>query len=236
MSNTAHIKNDGVPIAQTILLPGDPLRAKFIADHYLEKPARFNQVRNMLGFTGLYRGVPVSVMGTGMGIPSMGIYSHELIHNFGVKRLIRIGTCGGVQEGLHLRDVVLAMGVSTNSAYAHQFKVPGTLAALASWPLLSAAAASAARLGMEVRVGNVLCSDVFYNADREAIDRWREVGVLAVEMESYALYLNAALARVQALSILTVSDLVSTGEETSPEERETSFRGMAELALDLAHR
>lgn len=234
MKSTAHIKPDGITIAETILLPGDPLRAKFIADNYLENVVQFNTVRNMFGYTGTYNGKEVSVMGTGMGIPSMGIYSYELIHFFGVKNLIRIGSCGALQDDLDLYDIVVAMGSSTNSNYADQYNLPGSFSATASWDLLKRTDRIAEKKGYEIHVGNVLSSDVFYNADQDAIHKWKKAGILGVEMESTALYMNANFANVNALCILTVSDHVFTQEETTPEERQNSFTKMMDIALELA--
>ncbi|MFT4135945.1 purine-nucleoside phosphorylase [Microbacterium sp.] len=232
-SSTAHIDPKGVEIAETILLPGDPLRAKFIAETYLDDVRQFNEVRNMLGFTGTYRGAPVSVMGTGMGIPSISLYTYELIHFFGVKNLIRVGSCGALQEGMELYDVVLAQGASTDSAYVQQFGVRGTFAPLSSFRLLEAAARAADALGQRTHVGNVLSSDVFYNADAAALDPWRRLGILAVEMESAGLFANAAAAGVDALGIFTVSDHLLTHAQTTPLERQTAFNGMVEIALEL---
>lgn len=236
MSNkqTPHIKPNGVEIAETILLPGDPLRAKFIAENFLEDAVCFNEVRGMLGFTGTYKGKKVSVMGTGMGPGSIGIYSYELIHVFGVKNLIRIGTCGALQPEVKLYDVILGMTSSTNSNYMHQYNIPGQLSLGASFELLTKAYNNAKEMGQRVHVGNILCSEIFYNADEHAMDNWKKMGILAVEMESTALYANAIAAGVNALTILTVSDSLVTGEETTPEERQTAFTKMMEIALKLA--
>lgn len=235
MNKTPHIEVDkeGI-IAETVLLPGDPLRAKFIAETYLEDAICFNRVRNMLGFTGKYKGKKVSVMGTGMGMPSIGIYSYELIHFYGVKNLIRVGSCGSYQEDVKVRDIVIAMGACTNSAYANQYGLNGTFAPIASWHLLKKAVDVAERKGVPVKVGNVLSSDVFYNDNPEAWKKWAGMGVLAVEMEAAALYMNAARAGANALCILTVSDSLVTREETTAEERERSFTQMVEIALELA--
>lgn len=221
-------------IAKTVLMPGDPLRAKLVADTYLEDVVQFNGVRNMLGFTGSYQGVPVSVMGSGMGMPSIGIYSYELYNFYNVDNIIRIGTAGGLASDVQLRDLVIAQGACTDSNYARQYQMPGTLAPIASWNLLSKAAASADKLGYAARVGNVLSSDVFYSADATASARWASMGVLAVEMESAALYLNAMYAKKQALCILTVSDLPLTGASLSADERQNSFTQMMEIALNTA--
>lgn len=221
-------------IAETILLPGDPLRAKFIAETFLENPVQFNAVRNMLGYTGTYKGKRISVMGTGMGVPSIGIYSYELIHFYGVKNLIRVGSCGAFKEDLKLYDIILAMGASTNSNYADQYNLPGTFSAVASWELLYKAKKVADEKNIPVTVGSILTSDVFYSPDTESYKKWADMNVLAAEMETYALYCNAANAGVNALTILTVSDSVATREETTAEEREKGFTRMMEIALELA--
>ncbi len=231
---TPHIGAEKGEIAETILLPGDPLRAKFIAETYLNNPVQFNSVRNMLGYTGTYKGKKISVMGTGMGVASIGIYAHELIHYYGVKNLIRVGSCGAYDKDLKLYDIILGMGASTNSAYGHQYKLPGVFSALASWDLLYKAKQVADDKGIEIHVGNILSSDVFYNFYPEEYEKWAAMGVLAVEMEAYALYCNAAAAGVNALTILTVSDSLVTKLETTSEERETGFTKMMEIALELA--
>lgn len=231
---TAHINAKKGDIAETILLPGDPLRAKFIAETYLEDPVEFNNVRNMLGYTGTYKGKRVSVMGTGMGVASIGIYSYELIHFYGVKNLIRVGSCGAYHKDLKLYDIIFGMGASTNSNYAHQYNLPGTFSAIASWELLEKAKKVADEKGIEVNVGNILSSDVFYNKDADAYKKWADMGILAVEMEAYALYCNAQAAGVNALTILTVSDSLVTKQETTAKERENSFTKMMEIALELA--
>ncbi|KUP24023.1 purine-nucleoside phosphorylase [Paenibacillus sp. DMB5] len=231
---TPHIKPNGAEIAETILLPGDPLRAKFIAETYLENPVQFNEVRGMLGYTGTYKGKKISVMGTGMGVPSIGIYSWELINVFGVKNLIRIGSAGALQDNLNLYDIVFGMGASTNSNYASQFNLPGQYAVTASYELLEKAKKTADAQGQKVHIGNILTSDTFYNADKSAAAKWKEMGVLCIEMEAAALYLNAAQAGVNALCILTISDHIFRAEETTSEERQTSFTKMMEIALELA--
>ncbi len=235
MNKTPHIEVDksGV-IAETILLPGDPLRAKFIAETYLENPVQFNAVRNAFGYTGTYKGKKVSVMGTGMGIPSIGIYSFELIHTYGVKNLIRVGSCGAFQEHLKLYDIIIGMGASTNSNFASQYGLPGTYAPTASWELLKKAVDVAAEKGFPVNVGNILSSDIFYDDNPEAWKKWANMGVLGVEMEAAALYMNAARAGVNALCILTVSDSLVTHEVTTSEERQTAFTKMMEIALEIA--
>ncbi|MDR7002903.1 purine-nucleoside phosphorylase [Neobacillus niacini] len=231
---TAHIKPNGVEIAETILLPGDPLRAKFIAETYLEDAVQFNSVRNMFGYTGTYKGKKISVMGTGMGMPSMSLYSWELIHVFGVKNLIRIGTCGAMQDHMNLYDIVFAMGASTDSRYVHQFNLPGEFSNIASFELLEKAKKAADQKGLPVHVGNVLTSDIFYNADETALVKWRKMGILCAEMETAGLYMNAAYAGVNALTILTVSDHIIRNEQTTPEERQVAFTNMMEIALELA--
>lgn len=231
---TPHIAANKGDIAETILLPGDPLRAKFIAETFLEDVVQFNATRNMFGYTGTYKGKKISVMGTGMGIPSIGIYSYELIHFYGVKNLIRIGSCGALQKDLKLYDVIFGMGASTNSSYAHQYNLPGTYSAIASWDLLEKAKKVADEKNIPVTVGNILSSDTFYSADETDSQRWAKMNILAVEMEAYALYCNAAAAGVNALCILTVSDSIVNKEETTAEEREKSFTRMMEIALELA--
>lgn len=233
-ASTPHIDPKGVAIAETILLPGDPLRAKFIAETYFDDIRCFNEVRNMLGFTGTYRGRPVSVMGTGMGIPSISLYSYELIHFFGVKNLIRVGSCGAMQDDMELYDVVIAQGASTDSNYLHQFNLPGQWAPLSSYRLLEQAKRAADERGQRTHVGNVLSSDVFYDADPDALGKWTKMGILAVEMESAGLFANAAAAGVDALGIFTVSDKIGSDVKTTPEERQTAFTAMIEIALDLA--
>lgn len=230
---TPHIDPKGVEIAETILLPGDPLRAKFIAENFLENPRCFNEVRGMFGFTGTRNGRQISVMGTGMGIPSISLYSYELIHVFDVKNLIRVGSCGTIQKGIDLYDVVIAQGASTDSSYITQFGVPGTYAPLSSYRLLEKAKRVADERGQRNHVGNVLSSDIFYNADPDALAKWARMGILAVEMESAGLFANAAAAGVDALGIFTVSDIIFEGKHTTPEERETAFTTMVEIALEL---
>ncbi|HAX72166.1 MAG TPA: purine-nucleoside phosphorylase [Firmicutes bacterium] len=221
-------------IAETVLLPGDPLRAKYIADNFLEDAVQFNTVRNMFGYTGTYKGKKISVMGSGMGMPSIGIYSYELIHFYGCKNLIRIGSCGSFQEDVKIRDVIIGMGACTNSNYASQYGLPGTYAPIASWELLNKAVTVAKEKGTEVKVGNILSSDIFYDAQPDIWKKWAEMGVMGVEMEAAALYMNAAKAGVNALCILTVSDSLVTHEATTAEERQNTFTKMMEIALELA--
>lgn len=221
-------------IAKTVLMPGDPLRAKFIADTYLQDVRCFNTVRNMLGYTGTYQGVPVSVMGGGMGMPSIGIYSYELFNFYGVESIIRVGSAGGIADEVKVRDVVAGMGACTNSNYAHQYQLPGTYAPIASFDLLERAVAAGRDQGVELKVGNVLSSDTFYDDNDQATVSWQKMGVLAVEMEATALYMNAARANKKALCLLTISDLPLKGESLSAEERQTSFTQMMEIALAVA--
>ncbi len=229
---TPHIEAKVGDIAETILLPGDPLRAKFIAETYLEDAKQFNSVRNMFGFTGTYKGKPVSVMGTGMGCPSMGIYSYELINIYGCKNLIRIGTAGTMQPYVHVREMVFGMGACTTSNYPALMGLDGTFAPICSFELLEKAVEAAKKLGYKYHVGNILSSDMFYGAALPHATTWAEMGVLAVEMESAALYTNAARAGVNALCILTISD--GPDEITTAEERQTAFTQMMEVALSLA--
>lgn len=221
-------------IAKTVLMPGDPLRAKFIADTYLQDVRCFNTVRNMLGYTGTYQGVPVSVMGGGMGMPSIGIYSYELFNFYGVESIIRVGSAGGIADEVKVRDVVASMGACTNSNYAHQYQLPGTYAPIASFDLLERAVAAGRDQGVELKVGNVLSSDTFYDDNDQATVSWQKMGVLAVEMEAAALYMNAARTNKKALCLLTISDLPLKGESLSAEERQTSFTQMMEIALAVA--
>lgn len=219
-------------IAETVLMPGDPLRAKYIAETYLDNPVQFNSVRNMFGYTGTYKGKKISVMGSGMGIPSIGIYSYELIHFYDVKNLIRIGSCGSIQENVKVRDIVIGMSASTTSNYASQYNLPGTYAPTASWALMKKAVDIAQSKGINTKVGNILSSDIFYDDDPDVWKKWARMGVLAIEMEAAALYMNAARAGVNALCILTVSDSLVTHEATTSEERQTSFTNMMEIALE----
>jgi len=221
-------------IAKVVLMPGDPLRAKYVAEHYLENPVCFNTVRNMFGYTGTYKGKRISVMGSGMGIPSIGLYAFELYNFFEVDSIIRIGSAGGIADFVKLRDVVIAMGASTNSAYANQYCFPGTLAPLASYTLLKSAADAAEKIGAHALVGPVFTADQFYDANPASASKYREMGLLAVEMETAGLYLTAARAGKKALSILTISDLVFTGEGLTADERQNSFTEMMEIALETA--
>lgn len=228
---TPHIKAELGQIAKTVLMPGDPLRAKFIAESFLTDVKEFNSVRNMLGYTGKYNGREISVMGSGMGMPSIGIYSYELYAFFGVERIIRVGSAGGIGDGVKLRDVIFAQGACTDSNFASQYGVNGTFAPICDYAMLEKACDVAKELNKSYLVGNVLSSDLFYNADQSASDRWKKLGVLAVEMESAALYMNAAYLGKSALSILTVSDHIYTGESLPSDVREKGFTDMMEIAL-----
>ena len=232
---TAHNNAPEGAFAKTVLMPGDPLRAKFIAETFLEDAVLVNNVRGVQGYTGTYKGVRVSVMASGMGCPSMGIYSHELFHFFGVENILRIGSAGAMTEKLKLQDIVMAQGSCSDSNFGRQFGMPGNFAAIASYELLETAVAVAREKGVEPNVGNLLSSDAFYNKSGDTL-KWAEMGVLAAEMESYALYCNAAEAGKRALAICTISDNIVTGEELSAEARQTSFRNMMEIALEVAVR
>ena len=231
--STPHNEAGKGEIAKTVLMPGDPLRAKYIADHYLEGARCFNTVRNMLGYTGTYHGKEVSVMGGGMGMPSVGIYSYELYHFYDVESIIRIGSAGALQDELNARDIVIGMGACTNSDYASQYRLPGTYAPIADYGLLKKAVDVAEEKGIPVKVGNILSSDIFYNDDDSVNEKWRRMGVLAVEMEAAALYMNAARAGKKALCILTISDHLFKEHALDARERETSFTQMMEIALEL---
>lgn len=231
---TPHNAAEKGEIAKTVLMPGDPLRAKYIADTYLDHVKCFNTVRNMYGYTGTYKGREISVMGGGMGMPSIGIYSYELYHFYDVDAIIRIGSAGALQDAVNLRDIVIGMGACTDSNYASQYGLPGTYAPVADYGLLEQAVNAARAQGVPVKVGNVLSSDIFYNDDNSVNDSWRKMGVLAVEMEAAALYMNAARAGKKALCIVTVSDHLYRNENLSPEERQTGFDDMAKIALEFA--
>ncbi|MEQ2579554.1 purine-nucleoside phosphorylase [Hominiventricola aquisgranensis] len=236
MSNipTAHNNAKANDFAKTVLMPGDPLRAKYIAETYLENPRQVTAVRNMFGYTGTYKGKEISVMGGGMGMPSIGIYSYELFNFYGVDQIIRIGSAGALQDHIKVMDVVIGMGACTDSNYAYQYGLPGTFAPIADYELMNKAIETAKRQGTNVVVGNVVSSDVFYNADPTVNDRWRSMGVLAVEMEAAALYMNAAKAKKKALCMLTISDHIYTGEALCAEDRQLGFGKMMEIALELA--
>jgi len=233
---TPHIEARGGEIAETILLPGDPLRAKYIAENFLSDVKQFNSVRNMFGYTGTYEGRPVSVMGTGMGCPSMGIYSYELIHFYGVKNLIRVGTAGSIHPDVHIRDLVFGIGACTTSNFPALMELPGVFAPVCSFELLRKGVEKAEQMDLRYKVGNILSSDMFYGPAEgpEASKKWASMGVLAIEMEAAALYTNAAFGNARALTVLTISDHLLTGETTSAEERQNSFTDMMQVALSLA--
>ena len=232
---TPHISAEKGDFAKTVLMPGDPLRAKFIAENFLENTVLVNNVRGVQGYTGTYKGVKVSVMASGMGCPSMGIYSHELFSFFDVENIIRVGSAGALTEKLQLRDIVAGIGAHHASGYADHFNMPGTLAPTADFTLLSTAVEAAKELGVEMHVGSLLCHDVFYNEGGiEENLEWAKMGALAVEQESTALYLNAARQGKRALVICTIADHMVTGEKATPEERQNTFTQMMEIALETA--
>lgn len=230
---TPHLNAAAGDFAKTVLMPGDPLRAKYIAETYLTDRKQVNSVRGMLGFTGLYDGKPVSVMASGMGMPSIGIYSHELFAEYGVENIIRVGTAGAIQPDLKIRDIVVGMGACTNSAIPALQGVSG-YAPIADYGLLKTFCETAAAQNQPVRVGNLISSDLFYGGDPDFVTRWAKVGGLAVEMEAAALYLNAALLGKRALAVCTISDSLVTGEATTAAERQTAFGTMMELTLKTA--
>ena len=229
---TPHNEAKRGDIKDTVLMPGDPLRAKYIAENFLTDVKQFNAVRNMFGYSGKYKGKELSVMGSGMGIPSIGIYAHELYEQYDVKNIIRVGSCGAYSKDLKIFDLVIAMGASSDSNFAHQFNLPGTISAICDFDLLRKAVTSAEKLDMNVRVGNVFSSDIFYNNNEDEWKRWEELGILAVEMECYGLYLTAQKLGKKALGILTVSDSFHLKEQTTPKEREKSFNDMILVALE----
>ena len=241
-NHTPHIGAELGDFGKTVLMPGDPLRAKFIAETFLEDAKLVNNVRGVQGHTGLYKGVRVSVMASGMGMPSIGIYSHELYNTFGVEHIIRVGSAGSMQERVKIRDLVIGQGACTDSRWAHQFRLPGDFAPIGSYKMLSACMEQAKALGLEDRchVGNLLSTDCFYGDDAgipeglTTTHAWNKMGVLAVEMEAAALYMNAARYGKHALSVCTVSDHLLTGEHTTAEERQTTFTEMMKLALETA--
>ena len=220
-------------IAKKVLMPGDPLRAKFIAEKYLENPVCFNTTRNMLGYTGKYKGKDISIMGSGMGMPSIGIYSYELYSFYDVDSIIRIGSAGSLKDDVHVMDIVAGMGACTNSNFASQYKLNGTFAPIASFELLNRAVEVAKQQNKKLTVGNILSSDTFYGDDDSANDNWKKMGVIAVEMEAAALYMNAARLNKKALCLLTISDHIYLKEELSAEERQIGFSNMIEIALDI---
>lgn len=231
---TPHINATPKDFAKTVLMPGDPLRSEFVAKNFLTDAKLVNNVRSIHGYTGKYKGVPVSVMASGMGMPSIGIYSYELYNFFCVENIIRIGSAGGMSESVKLRDIIIAMGASTDSNFASQYKLQGILAPLADYTLLKCAIKNAESTGASYHVGNILSTDRFYSDDDGVTDAWRKMGVLAVEMEAAALYMNAARAGKRALAVCTVSDHLLTHESLSSDERQRSFTEMMEIALESA--
>ena len=230
---TPHIGAKLGDVAETVIMAGDPLRVKFMAETYLEDAKLFNQVRGMLGYTGTYHGQRISVMGHGMGGPSIGIYTYELYNFYSVQTIIRVGSAGSIQEALHVGDLVVATGACTNSNYAAQYELPGTFAPIADFELARKAVEACERMDYRHMVGNVLSSDTFYTENSHN-DRWQRMGVLAVEMEIAMLYMNAARAGRKALGICTVSDHILTGEATTAEERQTTFTKMMDVAFAIA--
>ena len=239
---TPHIHAKPGDFGKTVLMPGDPLRSKFIAEHFLENAELVNNVRGIQGYTGTYKGIKVSVMASGMGMPSMGIYSHELYNAYGVEHIMRIGSAGSIREDVKVRDIVLGQGACTDSRWAYQFHLPGTFAPIADYTMLRTCVETAEQLGLAYHVGNLLSSDRFYGDDGDMPDGWKanyawaKMGVLAVEMEAAALYMNAARAGKRALAICTVSDQLVRQEFTTAEERQTGFTQMMQLALETAVR
>ena len=237
MSNfavTPHINvADPIGFGKTVLMPGDPLRSKFIAENFLENPVLVNNVRGVHGYTGYYKGVKVSVMASGMGMPAIGIYSHELFNFFGVENIIRVGSAGSIQENINLYDLVIAQGACTDSNYGAQYGLLGTFSSTADFALARAAVEKAEQMGVRYKVGNILSSDVFYGDSADGWKAWQKMGVLAVEMEAAALYMNAARSGNKALCICTISDSLVTGEACSAEQRQTSFTNMMEIAFDI---
>ena len=237
---TPHINASPEDFAKTVLMPGDPLRSKFIAENFLEDAKLVNNVRGVQGYTGYYEGTRVSVMASGMGIPSIGIYSYELFNFFGVENIMRIGSAGAINPDVHVRDIVFGMGACTNSRFAHQFRLQGDFAPIASYELLKTAVDTADELGLRYHVGNILSEDTFYGDEAgvpealEANKNWAKMGVLALEMEAAGLYMNAARAGKNALALCTISDHLLTGEATTAEERQNTFTDMMELALKTA--
>ncbi len=233
---TPHIEAKKGDFAKTVIMPGDPLRAKLIAEKFLNDPVLVTSVRGMLGYTGSYKGKRVSVMGSGMGMPSMGIYSYELFNFYDVDNIIRTGSAGALQPELDLGDIIAAMGACTNSNYASQYGLNGTYAPTASFKLLKTLDEVCAECGTGINIGNILSSDTFYSADVSQNEKWKAMGVLAVEMETAALYMNAAYAKKNALAMFTVSDCIGTDKAMSAQDRQNSFTKMIELSLETAHR
>ncbi len=233
---TPHNSAKAGDFGKTVLMPGDPLRAKMVAETFLTNARLVNNVRGINGYRGEYKGKTVSVMASGMGMPSLGIYSYELFSMYDVDNIIRIGSAGSINMNIRVRDLVFGMGACTNSAYATQYGLPGTFAPIASYKLLSTAVDVAKELSLPYHVGNLLSSDTFYNDNETATEKWAKMDVMAIEMEAAALYMNAARLRKNALAICTISDHILTGEETTAEERQNTFTAMMETALEVAYR
>ena len=230
---TPHIGAELNQVAKTVLMPGDPLRAKFIAETFLDDAVLYNNIRGMLGYTGYYKGKKISVQGSGMGIPSVGIYAYELYKFYDVDNIIRVGTAGGIADGIKLRDIIVAQAASTNSNFAIQYALDGTIAPIASYELLTAMSKTAAEMEIDLKIGNILTSDQFYyGTGVESMEKWRKMGILAVEMEAAGLYLTAASLGKNALTMATISDLIFKDEQTSPLERQKAFKDMMQLALE----
>ena len=233
---TPHINAKPEDFAKTVLMPGDPLRSKFIAENFLEDARLVNNVRGIQGYTGKYKGNPVSVMASGMGMPSIGIYSYELYNFFGIENIIRIGSAGAMSEQVRVRDIIIGMGASTTTNFAVQYGLEGTFAPIADYKMMKIAIEEAERIGARYSVGNLLSSDIFYNANPDASKKWEKLRILGVEMEAAALYMNAAYAGKRALAICTVSDHLLTGESLDSDARQSSFTEMMEIALNTAIR
>ena len=231
---TPHINATPDDFGKTVLMPGDPKRSAYIAKNFLEDARLVNDVRGVQGYTGYYKGVKVSVMASGMGMPSIGIYSYELYNFFGVENIIRIGSAGTIDENVNIRDLVFAMTTSTNSRFGEQYGLPGTYAPCASYALLSAAVEEAHKLGATCHVGNVLSADTYYDDDPHCLEKWHRMGIMAVEMEAAALYMTAARAGKRALAVCTISNSILTGEEMPVEDRERTLNQMIETALNTA--
>ncbi len=236
MYPTPHINATPEDFGKTVLMPGDPLRAKFIAENFLNDARLVNNVRGISGYTGYFDGVKISVMASGMGMPSMAIYSYELFNFFGVENIIRIGSAGSMQKDINVRDIVIGQAACTNSNYAAQYGLPGTFAPIADYSLLQMTVDTAKEMNLPIHIGNLLSSDTFYSDETDSVGKWGKMGVMAVEMEAAALYMNAARSGKRALAICTVSDSLITGEATSSDERQNSFTDMMKLALAVAKR
>ena len=236
MYPTPHINATPEDFAKTVLMPGDPLRAKYMAETFLENPRLVNSVRGINGYTGTYKGKPVTIMASGMGMPSIGIYAYELYSFFGVENIIRVGSAGAMQENIKVRDIVIGMGACTNSNFAHQYNLPGTFCPIASYDLVKLFADKAKEMKLNYHVGNLLSSDTFYgdNTVESSTPLWAKMGVMAVEMEAAGLYMTAARLNKKALAICTISDHLITGEATTAEERQLTFNEMITLALECA--